>query len=102
MDNNLLDRKSLAERIVKSRARLKWNKSDLARASGLSKAAICLIEQGKRNLGFHTAVLLCDALGVSLNYLADKDYDKREMQLNGEIIKLKKELQSVKKIVTKY
>lgn len=49
---------------------MRWDQSELASKSGVSRGYISEIERGvKRNIGVEIVVSLADALGVSVSYL---------------------------------
>jgi len=76
------------------------SQADLAKASGLSAAAISLIEKGEREPSLKTAIALSESLGVSLDVFAGlKEYSGNEYQLRIEIVKLKQKMQKAKNIL---
>jgi transcriptional regulator with XRE-family HTH domain len=64
---------TLGQKIRYHRRKNHLTQEELAEKVGMSKIAICLYEQDKREPRFFTAICLADALGVSLDYLAGKE-----------------------------
>ena len=62
--------KTFADRLLLARRDMRWDQSELASKSGVSRGYISEIERGvKRNIGVEIVVSLADALGVSVSYL---------------------------------
>jgi len=49
-----------------------WSQEDLARASGLKRPHISLIENNERTPGAGSLIKLADALGTSIDFLVDR------------------------------
>jgi transcriptional regulator with XRE-family HTH domain len=74
------DTASLGGRLSAARTHLGWTREALAFHSGLSWSAIAQIESGRRtNVRPTTLSALCDALGVTVDYLLGRDGTARSM-----------------------
>ena len=62
--------KTLSDRLHLLRRDMKWDQSELAERSGVSRGYISEIERGvKQNVGVEVVFALAEALGVSVGYL---------------------------------
>jgi transcriptional regulator with XRE-family HTH domain len=74
------DPSSIARRVIAARTHHGWSREALAFKSGLSWSAIAQIESGRRtNVRPTTLTVLCDALGVTVDYLLGRDGSARTM-----------------------
>lgn len=72
---------NISKRIIELRKSVGWSQSELARQSGVTSAAISIIEKGKRNATLEVLKKLSKSLNVSLTDLAieiPKDINKEK------------------------
>lgn len=94
--------RSVGERVKKVRFNLGLSKSQLAKSSGLTPAAISKIEKGDSDIVLSTAKNLAKSLGVSIDYLAGVlIYPDTEMSLRIELAKFKQRMYEIEKLVIK-
>lgn len=65
----------LGEKILAGIAAKRWSQSDLARATGLNPTTVSRAVNGEGKLYLEQARRIAEALGVSLDYLADDSLD---------------------------
>jgi transcriptional regulator with XRE-family HTH domain len=74
-------KETMGDRIKRWRLRKGWTQRELARATGLDNSWINRLESGeKTNISLEGAKRICQALGISLDYLAgvyDEDGNRR-------------------------
>ncbi|WPO83444.1 helix-turn-helix transcriptional regulator [Chryseobacterium sp. JJR-5R] len=63
--------KNLGERLKSIRESKGYSLTDLASLCDLEKTAISRIENGRTNITFKTAIVLCTALKIELKYFFD-------------------------------
>ncbi len=90
---------SPAERCVMLREKQGITQAELARRSGISGAAISLLEKGDRDPVLTTAISISNALGVSLDVFAGLKQLKQD-ELRIEIVELKQKLKNIKVLAT--
>ena len=64
---------------------------ELAEKSGLTKAGIANLEQGRREPSWSTVVALCEALGVKCDVFLEEPSPDSEAQRRGRPAKAKEE-----------
>jgi len=83
-------------RVKTMRSELGISQAELARRSGLTPSAICLIEKEGRDIAVSSARKLAAALEVSIDYLAGTViYPHTEMCLRIELGKLKQRMYEI-------
>ncbi|WP_394343674.1 helix-turn-helix domain-containing protein [Apibacter raozihei] len=70
-DKFLAYKKVLGKRLKSIRESKEISLNDLASLCNLEKTAISRIENGRTNITFKTALILCKALDIKLNYFFD-------------------------------
>lgn len=89
----------LGQRCIMLRKQQGITQAELSRRSGISGAAISLLEKGERNPTLTTAVSISNELGVSLDVFAGlKQYKQDDLQV--EILELKQKLESIRVLAT--
>lgn len=58
-----------SEKIEAARGALGWSRTELAKQSGLSRARVSVIENGRESTAAQTAKKICDALDKSFDEL---------------------------------
>ena len=59
----------IGERIKSERELLGWSQNRLAKESGMTQSQLSFYESGKRVMYLESARKVCDALGVSIDWL---------------------------------
>ena len=59
----------IGKRIKDERESMEWTQVRLSRESGVTQPNISEMESGKRAMHVFTAMKICDALGVSIDWL---------------------------------
>ena len=54
-----------------------WTQQELADRAGYTRATVCNLERGANNALIETAIMLCKALGCTLNDMFPEGGDKR-------------------------
>ena len=68
-DEVIIDDKKVGRKIKAHRLRLDLTQEELAEVVGMSSDQISLVERGKRSLSIKSAIALCDAFGITMDYL---------------------------------
>lgn len=85
--------------LIKFRKNRDLSQADIARMSGLSSAAISLIEVGDRNPTSSTLIHLSRGLNVSVDALLGlAGYSDSEFNLRAKITKLEQKLESINEL----
>lgn len=91
----------LLDRLVMLRKQAGLSQSELGRRSGLTAAAISMIEAGDRDPKLSTAAAICDALNISLDALAGRsEYPHNEFTARIELTKAQQRLAQIRDLTT--
>lgn len=93
-DNTIQD--IIIRNMIRLREAKGWNKSELARATGVDASHISNIEKGKKRIGLEVIEKLAFALDVE-PYQMLREYDPLRMNL-GEKLELIEQLPEIKRI----
>lgn len=83
----------IGKRIIKERKSLGWTQEDLAECSGLSQQFLACVERGSKGLGAESIIKICQALGISTDYLLTGALSKEEYDKFGQMLSKLNEVQ---------
>lgn len=86
-----IDKKRLGERLKEERLRRHLTQEELSEIVELTPAFIGHIERGDRSLSLDTLVKLCNALGVTIDYLLSDTLSPKDDDVTEEIRALLKD-----------
>jgi len=79
------DMRALGQRLRDERKRRNFTQEALAEIIGVTPAFIGHIERGERSFSFETLVKLCNALGVTIDYLLADTLSPKDDDVTDEI-----------------